>query len=245
MVVRNISKKRKHLVTLILLSVCGSTFYFLLTRLGLLMPLSELPSVLCLNSCSPERPVHPVVRGKQLLNNGRSLRELLGNNIDSKKVSILIEKSKYKLTLFYNFKPIKSYPVVFGSNPNGDKLYEGDQKTPEGLYHIRDLYSHPDWSKFIWLDYPTPHSWREHFQAKLGGTVNLFLPIGGQVGIHGVPSGGDDLIENRSNWTWGCISLKNHDVNEIYPTEFSLFRAENELQIVLQVLKRLAERAVR
>ena len=24
------------------------------------------------------------------------------------------------------------------------------------------------------------------------------------------------LIEQRSNWTWGCISLKNRDVDELY-----------------------------
>ncbi len=106
--------------------------------------------------------------------------------------------------------------MVFGSNPTGDKLREGDEKTPEGIYHIRDLYPHADWAKFIWLDYPTSQSWRKHFQAKLTGEINFLLPIGGEIGIHGVPKGGDNLIDERSNWTWGCVSLKNDDVNEIY-----------------------------
>ena len=127
-----------------------------------------------------------------------------------------MDKSNYKLTIFYDLQPIKSYPVVFGSNPTGDKLYQGDKKNPQGLYQIRDLYPHQDWSKFIWLDYPTPQSWRKHFQAKLSGQINLQRRIGGEIGIHGVPHGKDELIEQRLNWTWGCVSLKNHDVNEIY-----------------------------
>ena len=118
--------------------------------------------------------------------------------------------------MFDNLQPVKSYLVVFGDNPTGDKFYEGDRKTPEGIFHILDFYDHPDWSRFMWLDYPNPQAWRENFQAKLAGKINWTLPIGGQVGIHGVPTGQDSLIEKRSNWTWGCISLKNNDVKEIY-----------------------------
>lgn len=216
MIEKNTSKKRKRLIIFIFIISCGATFYFLLTRLGFVMPFYEIPAVLCFASCKPKQLIHPSIEGEQLLNHKQSLQELLGNNIERKKVSILVSKSKYRLTVFYNLQPIKSYSVVFGGDPSGDKLYEGDRKTPEGIYHVRDLYSHPNWSKFIWLDYPTPQSWREHFQAKLAGQINVLFPIGGQIGIHGVPSGEDNLIEQRSNWTLGCVSLKNNDVNEIY-----------------------------
>ncbi|MBT3756536.1 MAG: L,D-transpeptidase, partial [Candidatus Cloacimonetes bacterium] len=39
---------------------------------------------------------------------------------------------------------------------------------------------------------------------------------GGEIGIHGVPAGYDNMIDEKYNWTLGCISLKNVDVNEIY-----------------------------
>jgi murein L,D-transpeptidase YafK len=214
--VKSRNKTIKHLFTFALFIICGATSYFLLVRFGFLMPLSEVSSVLCLDSCKSEQPIHSLIEGREFLNAKQSLRQLLGDSLERKKVSILVEKSKYRLTVFYHLKPVKSYPVVFGGDPSGDKLYAGDQKTPEGIYHIRDLYPHSTWSKFMWLDYPTPQAWREHFQAKLAGQINLFLPIGGQVGIHGVPIGQDTLIERSSNWTWGCVSLKNHDVNEIY-----------------------------
>ncbi len=206
----------KPLLWSILIFLCVGVFYFLLTRLGFLMPLSELPSVLCVNSCPAEISLHTSLNTEQILNYNQPLQELLKSDIDKQKISMLVEKSKHRLTVFYNLKPIKSYPVVFGSNPKGDKLSSGDQKTPEGIYHILDLYPHSHWSKFIWLDYPTSQSWRKHFQGKFTGKINFFLPIGNEIGIHGVPNEQDILIDQRSNWTWGCVSLKNNDVNEIY-----------------------------
>ncbi|WP_235526544.1 L,D-transpeptidase family protein [Nostoc piscinale] len=118
--------------------------------------------------------------------------------------------------MYYDLKPVKSYPVVFGSNSVGDKYGEGDKRTPEGILKVRDLYPHPQWSKFIWLDYPNGQSWRKHFQAKINGKLAWHIPIGGQVGIHGVPIGTDKMISDRYNWTLGCPSLKNQDVDELY-----------------------------
>lgn len=144
------------------------------------------------------------------------LNKLINEPIDKSKTSILIEKSQYRLTIYYNKKPIKSYPVVFGENFQGDKLHEGDYRTPEGIFRIKDLYPHSQWSKFMWLDYPNAASWKKHLQEKTQGYINFFLPIGGAVGIHGVPQGDDEIIDKRQNWTWGCPSLKNQDVDEIY-----------------------------
>jgi lipoprotein-anchoring transpeptidase ErfK/SrfK len=31
-----------------------------------------------------------------------------------------------------------------------------------------------------------------------------------------VPAGSDDAIDQKQNWTLGCVSLKNKDVDEIY-----------------------------
>ncbi|NJM90637.1 MAG: murein L,D-transpeptidase [Hydrococcus sp. RU_2_2] len=83
-------------------------------------------------------------------------------------------------------------------------------------FKLRDLYPHPTWSKFLWIDYPTQESWRKHLQAKREGKIAWSDRIGGEVGIHGVPAERDSLIDNRIHWTWGCISLKNQDVDELY-----------------------------
>ncbi|MEA5594479.1 L,D-transpeptidase [Rivularia sp. UHCC 0363] len=209
--------KYQNQIKIILLLVCSiSTIYFLLARLGFIFPVTDIAEVLCLKGCKSPQAIHSAIPGNELLNYSQTVDKLIGENIDKSKTSILIEKSKHRITLYYNQKPIKSYPVVFGSSPKGDKLKEGDRRTPEGIHRIKDLYPHSSWSKFMWLDYPNAASWRKHFQAKNQGKISWFNSIGGQVGIHGVPQGSDQMIDNQENWTWGCPSLKNQDVDELY-----------------------------
>ena len=152
---------------------------------------------------------------QSLLNYNKKISELI-KSIDENKVSLLIEKSDYRLTLLYEDEKIKSYPVVFGPDPIDDKLRQGDGCTPEGEFKIRDRYPHNFWSKFLWIDYPTDDSWNKHKEAKSQKKIPQNSGIGGEIGIHGVPEGMDFLIDSKENWTLGCISLKNKDINEIY-----------------------------
>ena len=138
-------------------------------------------------------------------------------NIDKSSISIFIDKSDYRLYIKAKGMIIKEYQVVFGKNVNDDKLMQGDRCTPEGSFHMVSKYPHKEWSKFIWIDYPNKSSWEKHNRAKQEGLIPKNAPIGGEVGIHGVPNGMDMLIDTKYNWTLGCISLKNEDVNEIYP----------------------------
>jgi L,D-transpeptidase catalytic domain len=199
---------------LLCLGGCITIYGFSIYR-GMGVPLSELPGVLC-TDCPPEPRIHPPIAGATLLNRDRPLTQFLKTSVDRSQISLLVEKSKYRLTVFYRQKAVKSYPVVFGGNPTGDKLQEGDKKTPEGIFRIREQYPHAEWSKFLWLDYPTQYSWQKHHRAKVTGQINPFSSIGGEVGIHGVPQGYDTSIDARSNWTLGCVSLKNKDIDELY-----------------------------
>ncbi|MEO1377354.1 MAG: L,D-transpeptidase [Cyanobacteria bacterium J06635_10] len=209
--------KYKNQIKIILLLVfTTSTLYFLLARLGFIFPISDIPEIFCIKGCASLQTIHSPIPGNELLNYNQTVEELIGESIDKDKTSILIEKSKHRITLYYNKKPIKSYPVVFGSSPTGDKFQEGDRRTPEGIHRIKDLYPHPSWSKFIWLNYPNAASWRKHLQAKSQGKISWFNSIGGEVGIHGVPEGSDGMIDKQQNWTLGCPSLKNKDVDELY-----------------------------
>ena len=66
------------------------------------------------------------------------------------------------------------------------------------------------------MDYPNQDSWRKFAQARARGELTTNDDIGGEIGIHGVEKGQDWLIDRQINWTLGCISLKNKDVDEIY-----------------------------
>ncbi|MBC8756526.1 L,D-transpeptidase [Kordia sp. YSTF-M3] len=132
-------------------------------------------------------------------------------------IRILIDKSDYTLSVFASDTLVKEYAVVFGGNPTGDKHKEGDKRTPEGVFGMRDKYPHRNWSKFIWIDYPNADSWKKFNQRKADGIIKDGETIGGEVGIHGVPDGMDHMIDDKRNWTLGCISMKNAAINEIYP----------------------------
>ena len=204
----------------LLFLAASSVFYWKLVRLGYAMPIPYILDVFCLNNCLADdvTTLHTKLPPNNLLNYDKSLTQILGepDKLDKNRISILVEKSKYRLTVYSDKKPIKSYPVVFGGNPAGDKLKEGDSRTPEGIFRIKDLYPHETWSKFLWLDYPTKQSWRKHIKAKQNGTIDWGDSVGSEVGIHGVPANSDNMIKDKSNWTLGCVSLENKDVDELY-----------------------------
>ena len=153
-----------------------------------------------------------------LHNYSLNLKNLLDSmSISDDRIYIEIDKSEYILTIMSDTLVIKQYPVVLGNNPVDDKLRQGDQCTPEGRFKVRTKYPHGTWNKFIWIDYPNEHSWAKHNKAKSDGVIEETAGIGGEIGIHGVPRGSDEIIDLGMNWTLGCISLKNKDINEFYP----------------------------
>lgn len=152
-----------------------------------------------------------------LINYEKELPDLLEQlKINSNDLLIEIDKSDYILSLNNSKGIIKQYPVVFGQNPYDDKLMEGDCCTPEGSFKVLALYGHDKWSRFIWFNYPNEVSMKKHNDAKQAGLIPQDARPGGEVGIHGVPQGYDFAINIKWNWTAGCISLKNRDIDEVY-----------------------------
>jgi murein L,D-transpeptidase YafK len=155
---------------------------------------------------------------RHLVNDSIPLDEILDSmGIVPGTICLQIDKSDFILSIMTDSIVIKQYPVVLGGNPVDDKLCQGDQCTPEGRFSVRAKYPHQDWSKFIWIDYPNEDSWQKHRKAKEKGIIDEQVAIGGEIGIHGAPKGTDEIIDLGMNWTLGCISLKNKDVNEFYP----------------------------
>src|ERR1700738_1881282 len=74
------------------------------------------------------------------------------------RVSIVIDKSDYELTVYDEKGWYATYPVVFGNNSLGDKKMEGDRNTPEGTFHILSKRVHDKWDRFMSLDYPNKES---------------------------------------------------------------------------------------
>ena len=137
------------------------------------------------------------------------------NGNGAKPTVIVVHKLSRKLTVYQGLTPLKTYSVVLGNDPFNDKLCQGDTCTPEGVYHVRAKYPHSRWDYFIWLDYPNTQNWLKFSRAKQAGRLPPDADIGGQVGIHGTEDPGRNL--GGINWTKGCVSLLNKDLEEIYP----------------------------
>jgi murein L,D-transpeptidase YafK len=129
---------------------------------------------------------------------------------------IVVDKTERTLTVFHYGKEVRVFPVVLGRG-QGRKLYEGDRRTPSGVYRISDKRSHARYHRFLDFDYPNPAD-IAHFQYALArGEVpqegHVARP-GALLGIHG--SDKEDLNRVGVNWTYGCVALMNRDIEELY-----------------------------
>jgi Uncharacterized protein conserved in bacteria len=131
-------------------------------------------------------------------------------------VYIVIDKSDYELNVYDAKGWFATYPVVFGNGSLNDKKMEGDRNTPEGSFRIVSKKVHDKWDRFMALDYPTRDSYEKFRLRKLRGEIPENARIGGGVGIHGTWPHDDYIIDRYKNWTMGCISMKNNDVEDLY-----------------------------
>lgn len=127
-------------------------------------------------------------------------------------VYVIINKSDYELNVYDDKGWYATYPVVFGNSSLADKKMEGDRCTPEGEFHIVSKKYHEKWDRFLALDYPTRDSYEKFRLRKMRGEIPAGASIGGGVGIHGTWPHDDYIIDRYKNWTNGCISMKNSDV---------------------------------
>ncbi len=134
--------------------------------------------------------------------------------------AVIIRKEERTLTVYHRTEQVKVYPIVLGIASYGPKVYQGDLRTPEGVYRISSKRPHARWSRFMLLSYPNDDDRSRYAMALSEGRVPIIdghAPgIGGAVGIHGTDR--EDSNVRGDDWTFGCISLLNQHVAELYDT---------------------------
>jgi lipoprotein-anchoring transpeptidase ErfK/SrfK len=127
-------------------------------------------------------------------------------------------KSRHELIVYYKGRMYRIYHAVFGRNREpGTKLWEGDRRTPEGVYSIIEKHRSRRWQWFLGLDYPNDADRHRYEQMRDAREVPVReghdIGEGGHIGIHGT----DIPILNSGNidWTTGCISVNNQDIDEL------------------------------
>lgn len=138
------------------------------------------------------------------------------DTMDKKEVVIVVDKAHYYVKVFYKKKPIRMYKAVFGPKPLMNKCMEGDRCTPEGNFKITMKNPNSKYNKFMLISYPNDSALVRFNKLKAAGRIPASAKIGGDIGIHGIWKGGDDMIEMGVGWTDGCIALKNRDIEELY-----------------------------
>ncbi|HEX2616726.1 MAG TPA: L,D-transpeptidase family protein, partial [Flavobacteriales bacterium] len=113
-----------------------------------------------------------------------------------------VDKSARTFEVYGGRQVLKTYPCVLGERPEGDKMQQGDRRTPEGTFTFRSKRRPHKWHVFVWIDYPNAESWRRFKERQRQGLIPEGADIGGEVGIHGVPEGKDAWITEGADWTW-------------------------------------------
>jgi len=119
---------------------------------------------------------------------------------------VVVQKSTRDMYLMHNDEILKHYKVDLGQSPTGDKREQGDGKTPEGRYFINRRNPNSEFHLSLGINYPNA---QDMVRARKSGKNP-----GGDIFIHGGPKLWRD--RNKVDWTWGCISLTNKEMQDVY-----------------------------
>jgi murein L,D-transpeptidase YafK len=125
---------------------------------------------------------------------------------------IIVEKSAHRLTLYYQHHPVKTYHIALGQGGLAPKRHTGDQRTPEGVYHIVSHNADSHYHYALRISYPDAV---DEVMARADG-----MTPGGDIMIHGSHNGGSLFSwmkrqRNDGDWTNGCIAVKDAEIDEI------------------------------
>lgn len=121
---------------------------------------------------------------------------------------ILIEKKARRLSVYQEGRLVREYRIALGSAPDGDKVRQGDGRTPEGVFKVDRRNDKSRFHLSLGLDYPKPE---DRTRARAGG-----YDPGGDIFIHGQPNQIAAGHRVKGDWTDGCIAIDNHQIDELF-----------------------------
>ena len=132
---------------------------------------------------------------------------------------LMVDKRTYVLTVFDGDEVVKRYRIGLGADPSKRKICQDNQTTPEGLYTIINLQPQATFHRAYDLNYPNEVDRIRYTLGQQNGLIPAGRDIGGEIQIHGLGSAG--------NWTFGCVSLDNPELDEQF--EQSALRTGTEV----------------
>lgn len=118
--------------------------------------------------------------------------------------NMVVHKAARRMYLMSGNTALRAFEIRLGGNPVGPKRMEGDGRTPEGAYFIDRRNPDSEYHLSIGISYPNAQD--------LALAQALGVPPGGDIFIHGTPRN----MRRNPNWTAGCISVTNAEIEDIY-----------------------------
>lgn len=135
------------------------------------------------------------------------IKETLDESKKKGSAVIIVDKIHRELTLYIKGNPVSTFQIGLGRNGLENKLYAGDNATPEGKYRVVKKIPASQYYKALLLDYPNHEDRKQFLFSQTKGLIPKAAGIGGLIEIHG---GGKAFM------TRGCVSMENDDMDEIF-----------------------------
>jgi murein L,D-transpeptidase YafK len=140
---------------------------------------------------------------------------------------LVANKSERNLRVHCEGGAVFTFPAAFGREPAGAKRAAGDERTPEGDYHVAGPARPSRFHRFLPIDYPSVAdadaalaekriSRADHGRIveahRRGAMPPQDTPLGGLLGLHG--EGVRWRGESKGlDWTHGCIALADAELD--------------------------------
>ncbi len=122
--------------------------------------------------------------------------------------ALLVSKIERRLYILRKGEVTATIGIGLGKYGLSDKLYEGDEATPEGRYRVVRKFPTSTFYKALLIDYPNAEDVRAFAEARRRGLVpGRVGTAGGAIEFHG---GGKDSL------TKGCVGMENPDMDILY-----------------------------
>jgi hypothetical protein len=136
---------------------------------------------------------------------------------------VVVEKGARRLRLYAGGELVRVRRVALGFTPEGDKVRQGDGRTPEGEFRVCMKNAKSSFYLSLGLTYPNAEDAERGLRDGLitraqhkGITQALAAgrcppwntALGGEIFIHG---GG-----TARDWTFGCVALENPEIKELF-----------------------------
>jgi murein L,D-transpeptidase YafK len=174
-------------------------------------------------SITPEQPPQPAPSSAASLTAEEEALNQRPLKLPLVEPRVVVEKGARRLRLYAGGELVRVRRVALGFEPAGDKVRQGDGRTPEGEFQICMKNERSNFYLSLGLTYPnaldaerglrdgliTQAQQKSIMRALDAGRCPPWnTALGGEIFIHG---GG-----TARDWTFGCVALENSEIKELF-----------------------------